>query len=91
MYLQMINLLTGITDLGFASGLTSIAAALAAGIPGFAVALGQGNIAAKAVEAVGRQPEAKNEIQQVMIIGQGISETSAIYGLLIAFILIFVA
>ena len=80
--------LQGITDAGFVSGLSAIAAALAM-IPGVAVALGQGKIGAEAVAAVGRQPEAKAEILQTMIVGQGITETAAIYGLVIAFVLIF--
>ena len=78
----------GITDEGFISAVSAIAAALAM-LPGIAVALGQGKIGAEAVAAVGRQPEAKGEILQTMIVGQGITETAAIYGLVIAFVLIF--
>ena len=58
---------------------------------GFGTALGQGGVAAKAVEAVGKNPEAVNEIRTMLILGAGIAETAAIYGLLIAFVLIFVA
>jgi len=77
-----------ITDAGSATDMTPIAAALAM-LPGVAVAIGQGKIGAEAVIAVGRQPGAKSEILQTMIIGQGITETAAIYGLVIAFVLIF--
>lgn len=80
--------LQGITDAGFSGGLAAIGAGLAM-LPGVGVALGQGKIGAEAVAAVGRQPEAKGEILQTMIIGQGITETAAIYGLVIAFVLIF--
>lgn len=82
------TVLQGITDEGFVSGLAAIGAALAM-LPGVGVAIGQGKIGAEAVAAVGRQPEAKGEILQTMIIGQGITETAAIYGLVIAFVLIF--
>jgi len=79
----------GITNEGFILGMS----ALAAGIAMIAAALsglGQGNATGKAVEAVGRQPEAKGDIQQVMIIGLAMTETSGIYGLAVAIILLFV-
>lgn len=71
-------------------GLVAIAAALAV-MTGIFSTLGQGYAAAKAVEAVGKNPEAVNEIRTMLILGAGIAETAAIYGLLIAFVLIFVA
>ncbi|UWV94322.1 ATP synthase F0 subunit C [Mycoplasmopsis cynos] len=52
--------------------------------------LGQGIAAAKAVEAVGRNPEAESKIRLMLIIGAGIAETTAIYALLIAFLILFV-
>jgi len=70
-------------------GLIAIAAAIAV-FAGFATALGEGNAAARAVEAVGRNPEANDKIRLMMIVGCGITETVAIYGLLISFILLFV-
>ena len=54
--------------------------------PGF----GQGIAAGKAAEAVGRQPEAQSEITRTMILGQAVAETSSIYSLIIAIILLFV-
>lgn len=91
MNLQNMILLTatqGITDTGLISAVSTIAAALCM-LPGVAVAIGQGRIATEAVSSVGRQPEAKGEILQTMIVGQGITETAAVYGLLIALVLIF--
>ena len=83
--LNAVNTATqGITD----AGLTSIAAALAM-LPGVGVGIGQGRIAAEAVAGVARQPEASGKILQMMIIGQGVTETAAIYGLVIAFVLLF--
>ena len=52
--------------------------------------IGAGIAAAKAAEAVGNQPEAKSDIISTMILGQAVTESSAIYGLVIAIILIFV-
>ncbi len=54
---------------------------------GFGTGIGQGIAAAKAVEAVGRQPEAAGKITSTMLIGQAVAETTGLYGLIIAFIL----
>ncbi|MCL2034389.1 MAG: ATP synthase F0 subunit C [Oscillospiraceae bacterium] len=65
---------------------------IAAGIAvlsGLFCAIGQGNVAAKAIESIARQPEAKGTITQSMFIGLAMSETVGIYGLLIAIILLF--
>ena len=47
-------------------------------------------MASKAVEAIGRNPEAENSIRTTMILGIALTETVALYGLLTALILIFV-
>lgn len=70
----------------YASGLAYIGAGLAV-FTGFGTALSQGYAAAKAVEAVSRQPEASGKITSTMLIGQAVAETTGIYGLIIAFIL----
>ncbi|MBR6006854.1 MAG: ATP synthase F0 subunit C, partial [Clostridia bacterium] len=46
---------------------------------------------AKACEAVGRQPEAKSDITSTLILGCALAETTGIYALVIAILLIFVA
>ena len=46
--------------------------------------IGEGMAAAKAVEAVGRQPEASGKITVTMLIGQAVAETTGLYGLIIA-------
>jgi len=51
--------------------------------------LGEGFIGAKAVEAVGRQPEASGVITRTMIIGDAICETSGIYAFIFALIVLF--
>lgn len=70
-------------------GLIAIAAAISV-CAGMCTGIGEGLTASKAVEAVGRNPEAENKIRLMMIVGCGITETVAIYGLLIAFILLFI-
>lgn len=69
-------------------GLVAIAAALSV-MTGIFSTIGQGYAAAKAVEAVGKNPEANNEIRTMLMLGAGIAETAAIYGMLVAFLLIF--
>lgn len=75
----------------FADGLAFIAAGFAVGVAGLGPALGQGFAAGRAVEAVGRQPEAAKQIRSVMLLGQAMAETTGIYALLVAILLIFVA
>ena len=57
---------------------------------GFMPALAIGWIASKAVEAIGRNPEATSKIQTNMILGLAFAEAIAIYSLVIALILKFV-
>ena len=72
-----------------ARGLVAIAAAIAV-FTGVATGIGEGKVATQAVESVGKNPEAFDNIRTIMIMGDAISETCAIYGLLIAILLIFV-
>ena len=73
----------------FAIAISHIAAAIAL-LNGFLTTMGQGKVAAAAVEAIARQPEARGSITTTIFIGCGFAETSGVYGLLIAFLLIFV-
>ena len=52
--------------------------------------LGQGIAAAKAAEAVGRNPEAEGKIRTMLIIGCAIAESAAIYALVLCLIILFV-
>ena len=56
---------------------------------GVLTTLGQANIAAKAIESIARQPEAKGSINTAMIISLAMAETNGIYGLVVAMILLF--
>lgn len=70
-------------------GLIAIGAGLAI-MTGMMTGLGQGFAAGKAVEAVGRNPEAEGKIRSMLILGCALAETCAIYGMLISFLLMFV-
>ena len=58
-------------------------------IAGIGPGIGQGFAAGKADEAVGRQPEAKGDITTTMLLGCAVAESTGIYGLVIAIILLF--
>lgn len=70
------------------NGLIAIGAGLAVAT-GIGAGIGQGVAAGGAAQAVGRNPEAEGKIRIMMIIGQAVAESSALYGLLISFLLIF--
>ncbi|WP_027119814.1 ATP synthase F0 subunit C [[Mycoplasma] testudinis] len=55
------------------------------------VGAGQGFAAGQACVALARNPEVESKIRTLFIVGSAIAESSAIYGLIIAIILIFVA
>jgi len=64
-------------------------AAAIAVFAGMLTTLGQGHIAAKAIESMARQPEAKGSVNTAMIISLAMAETNGIYGLVVAMILLF--
>ena len=51
----------------------------------------QGPTLAKALEAIGRQPECKSDVTSTMLLGCAIAETTGIYGFVTGLLLIFVA
>jgi F-type H+-transporting ATPase subunit c len=68
--------------------------ALGAGIAmiaGIGPGIGEGNAVAKACEAIGRQPESKGDVTSTMLFGCVIAETTGLYALVIAILLLFVA
>ena len=77
-----------------AKGIALAGCAIGAGcslIAGIGPGIGEGNAVAKALEAIGRQPESKGNVTTTMIMGCAIAETTGLYALVIAILLIFVA
>src|ERR1700685_3136786 len=68
-------------------GLIALAANLGVGIAVFGSALGQGRMAASAMESIGRNPNAAGQIFVPMIIGLAFIEALTLYALVIAFFL----
>ena len=60
-------------------------------IAGIGPGIGEGNAVAKACEAIGRQPECKGDVTTTMLMGCAIAETTGLYALVIAILLIFLA
>lgn len=69
-------------------GASAIGAGLAM-IAGLGPGIGEGFCAGKAVEAIGRQPEAAGIVTRTMLIGDAIAETTGLYSLIIALLLLF--
>lgn len=69
-------------------GLIAVGAGIAV-MTGLGAGIGIGIAAGKACEAVARQPEASGKINQVMMLGMALAESTAIYGFVVAIILLF--
>ena len=69
----------------------ALGAGICMGIGAIGPGIGEGNAVSKACEAIGRQPESKSAVTSTMIMGCAIAETTGIYSLVIAILLIFVA
>lgn len=85
---MLIDLVHTLMDVG--TGLAAIGAGLAIGIGGGGSGIGEGNICAKGVEGIARNPEAEGKIRTGMILGCALDETTGIYSLLVAILIIFV-
>lgn len=59
-------------------------------IAGIGPGIGQGIAAGHAASAVGRNPGAQGQIMSTMLLGQAVAETTGLYGLLVAMLLLFV-
>ena len=77
-----------ITNEGLILACSAIGAGLAM-IAGIGPGVGQGIAAGQGAAAVGRNQGAKGNIMSTMLLGQAVAETTGLYGLLIAIILLF--
>ena len=68
----------------------AIGAGLCMGIGAIGPAIGEGNAVGKALEGMARQPEATGTLRTNMILGCAITESTGIYSLVIALLLLFV-
>ena len=76
--------------IGIVLGCCALGAGIAM-IAGIGPGIGEGQAVASACEAIGRQPESKGAVTTTMIMGCAIAETTGLYALVVAILLIFVA
>ncbi len=67
-----------------------LAAGICMGIGAIGPGVGEGIIGAHALDAMARQPEMANTLLRTMVIADAIAETTGIYSLVVAIVLIFV-
>ena len=67
----------------------ALGAGLSMGIGAIGPAVGEGNAVGHALDGMARQPEAAGNLRTNMILGCAITETTGIYSLLIAFLILF--
>lgn len=67
----------------------ALGAGLCMGIGAIGPAFGEGNAVGHALDGMARQPESTNDLRTNMILGCAITETTGIYSLLIAFLILF--
>jgi F-type H+-transporting ATPase subunit c len=67
-----------------------LGAGLAMGLGAIGPGVGEGMVGAKACEAIGRNPQEAGLLTRTMLVGQAVSESTGIYSLVIALLLLFV-
>ncbi len=67
----------------------ALGAGLCMGIGAIGPAIGEGNAVSHALEGMARQPEAAGNLRSTMIMGCAITETTGIYALVIALLILF--
>lgn len=67
-----------------------LGAGLAMGLGAIGPGIGEGFAAGKACEAIGRSPQEAGLLTRTMLVGQAVSESTGIYSLVVALLLLFV-
>lgn len=76
-------------NLGLVAIVSIFTAGITMGIGAVGPAIGEGNALAQALNAIAQQPDEVNNITRTLFVGLALVETTAIYTLVIALILIF--
>lgn len=79
-----------LTGADFIRGISLLGAGLAMGLGAIGPGIGEGFAAGKACEAIGRKPEEAGLLTRTMLVGQAVSESTGIYSLVVALLLMFV-
>ena len=67
----------------------ALGAGLCMGIGAIGPAIGEGNAVSHALDGMARQPESADNLRTTMILGCAITETTGIYSLVIALLIMF--
>ncbi|MDY6909827.1 MAG: ATP synthase F0 subunit C [Thermodesulfobacteriota bacterium] len=67
-----------------------LGAGISMGLGAIGPGVGEGFAAGKACEAIGRKPEEAGLLTRTMLVGQAVSESTGIYSLVVALLLMFV-
>ncbi|MGD9082002.1 MAG: ATP synthase F0 subunit C [Desulfobacterales bacterium] len=67
-----------------------IGAGIAMGFGAIGPGVGEGLVAARACEAIGKNPNEAGLLTRTMLVGQAVAESTGIYSLVIALLLLFV-
>lgn len=81
--------MNGITGQDIIYACSAIGAGIAM-LAGIGPGIGQGYAAGQGAAAVGRNPGARGSVTTTMLLGQAVAETTGLYGLVVAIILMFV-
>ena len=73
-----------------AEAMKTLAAGLAIGLGAIGPGIGEGFAGGKACEAIGKKPEEAGLLTRTMLVAQAVSESTGIYSLVIALLLLFV-
>jgi len=79
----------GITGADLVSAGALIGAGICMGFGAIGPGIGEGFAAGKAAEAIGRSPEDAGLLTRTMLIGQAVSESTGIYSLVVALLILF--
>jgi F-type H+-transporting ATPase subunit c len=80
----------GIEGVDLIRAATFIGAGIAMGLGAIGPGVGQGMVGAKACEAIGRNPDEAALLTRTMLVGQAVAESTGIYSLVVAMLLLFV-
>ncbi len=84
------HVVSQISGADIATAAKYLAAGFVMGIGSIGSAIGEGIAAAHALDGMARQPEMEGALLRTMVLGQAITESTGIYSLLIAIVLLFV-
>ena len=74
-------------EVSIGKGLVAIGAGIAV-MTGFMTGRGEGEVAAHACDAIGKNPEAESKISKNLLLGAALAEGTAIFGFVVALLII---